>query len=77
MAQTFAQAGYAVRLHARHQDTLHAARDRIARNQEAMVRAGEGFSEYPPGGSEGAIAARDAWLFELLRLLQRWGSGAQ
>lgn len=40
IAQTFAQAGYAVRLQARHGDTLRAARDRIARNQEAMVRAG-------------------------------------
>lgn len=40
IAQTFAQAGYAVWLHARHEDTLRAARDRIARNQEAMVQAG-------------------------------------
>ncbi len=40
IAQTFAQAGYAVRLYARHQKTLEAARDRIARNQEAMLRAG-------------------------------------
>ncbi len=40
IAQTFAQAGYEVRLQARHEETLRAARDRIARNQEAMVRAG-------------------------------------
>jgi 3-hydroxybutyryl-CoA dehydrogenase len=40
IAQTFAQAGYQVRLQARYEDTLRAARDRIARNQEAMVRAG-------------------------------------
>lgn len=40
IAQTFAQAGYAVRLQARHEDTLRAARGRIARNQEAMVQAG-------------------------------------
>ncbi|MBI4735208.1 MAG: 3-hydroxyacyl-CoA dehydrogenase family protein [candidate division NC10 bacterium] len=40
IAQTFAQAGYAVRLQARHADSLRAARDRIARNQAAMVRAG-------------------------------------
>ena len=39
IAQTFAQAGYAVRLQARHAETLRAARDRIARNQAAMVRA--------------------------------------
>jgi len=40
IAQTFAQAGYAVRLQARREDTLRAARDRIAKNQEAVVRAG-------------------------------------
>jgi 3-hydroxyacyl-CoA dehydrogenase len=40
IAQTFAQAGYEVRLQARHEGTLHAAGDRIAKNQEAMVRAG-------------------------------------
>jgi 3-hydroxybutyryl-CoA dehydrogenase len=40
IAQTFAQAGYAVHLQARRQDTLRAARDRITKNQEAMVRAG-------------------------------------
>ncbi len=40
IAQTFAQAGFAVRLHARHEDSLKAARNRIVRNQEAMVRAG-------------------------------------
>src|SRR5574341_718853 len=40
IAQTFAQAGYAVRLQARHQETLRAAQDRMAKNQEAMVRAG-------------------------------------
>jgi 3-hydroxybutyryl-CoA dehydrogenase len=40
IAQTFAQAGYLVWLHARREDTLRAARDRIAKNQEAMVRAG-------------------------------------
>ena len=40
IAQTFAQAGYAVRLQARHEGTLRAARDRIARSQDAMVRGG-------------------------------------
>jgi 3-hydroxybutyryl-CoA dehydrogenase len=40
IAQTFAHAGYAVRLQARHEETLRAARERIAKNQEAMVRAG-------------------------------------
>ena len=40
IAQTFAQAGYAVHLQARREDTLRAARDRITKNQEAMVRAG-------------------------------------
>jgi 3-hydroxyacyl-CoA dehydrogenase len=40
IAQTFAQAGYEVRLQARYEDTLRAARERIAKNQEAMVRAG-------------------------------------
>ena len=40
IAQTFAQAGYEVRLHARYEETLRAARERIAANQEAMVRAG-------------------------------------
>lgn len=40
IAQTFAQAGYAVRLQARREETLRAARDRITENQEAMVRAG-------------------------------------
>ena len=40
IAQTFAQAGYDVRLQARHEGTLEAARARIAKNQEAMVRAG-------------------------------------
>jgi 3-hydroxyacyl-CoA dehydrogenase len=40
IAQTFAQTGYAVHLQARHEETLRAARDRITKNQEAMVRAG-------------------------------------
>jgi len=40
IAQTFAQAGYAVHLQARREETLRAARDRITKNQEAMVRAG-------------------------------------
>jgi 3-hydroxybutyryl-CoA dehydrogenase len=40
IAQTFAQAGYAVRLHARREDSLRAARGRIEQNQEAMVREG-------------------------------------
>ena len=40
IAQTFAQAGYLVRLHARHEETLRAARDRITRNQATMLRAG-------------------------------------
>ena len=40
IAQTFAQAGYAVRLQARREETLRAARDRIAGNQAAMIRAG-------------------------------------
>ena len=39
-AQTFAQAGYTVHLQARRDETLQAALDRIARNQEAMTRAG-------------------------------------
>jgi len=40
IAQTFAQAGYSVRLHARRAASLRAARDRIAKNQEGMVRGG-------------------------------------
>ena len=40
IAQAFAQAGYEVRLQARSEGTLRAARHRIAGNQEAMVRAG-------------------------------------
>ncbi len=40
IAQTFAQAGYQVRLQARRQETLRAALDRIARNQATMIRAG-------------------------------------
>ncbi len=40
IAQTFAQAGFTVRLQARRDDTLRAALDRIIRNQEAMVQAG-------------------------------------
>jgi len=40
IAQTFAQAGYVVHLQARREDSLRAARDRVAKNQEAMVRAG-------------------------------------
>ncbi len=40
IAQTFAQAGYEVRLQARYEATLRAARDRIAVNQEAMIGAG-------------------------------------
>jgi 3-hydroxyacyl-CoA dehydrogenase len=40
IAQTFAQAGYAVRLHTRHEASLEAALERIARNQAALVRAG-------------------------------------
>jgi len=40
IAQTFAQAGYAVHLHARSEATLAAALERIARNQATMVRAG-------------------------------------
>ncbi len=40
IAQHFAQAGYGVRLYARHEATLEAAHARIANNQEMMVRAG-------------------------------------
>ena len=40
IAQRFAEAGYEVHLHARHEETLRAARDRIAKNQEVMVEAG-------------------------------------
>jgi 3-hydroxyacyl-CoA dehydrogenase len=40
IAQRFAQAGYEVHLHARHEETLRTARDRIAKNQEAMGEAG-------------------------------------
>ncbi len=40
IAQTFAQAGYLVRLQARRQETLRAALDRIAKNQATMIRAG-------------------------------------
>lgn len=40
IAQHFAQAGYEVYLHARHEETLRGARDRIAKNQAAMVEAG-------------------------------------
>lgn len=40
IAQAFALAGYEVRLQARHEGTLEAARARIGKNQEAMVRAG-------------------------------------
>ena len=40
IAQRFAEAGYQAHLHARHEETLRAARDRIAKNQEAMVEAG-------------------------------------
>ncbi len=50
IAQTFAQAGYTVWLHARREASLEAARERIAKNQAAMVRAGH-LSEH---------AARDA-----------------
>jgi 3-hydroxyacyl-CoA dehydrogenase len=40
IAQHFAQAGYKVHLHARHEETLAAARARIANNQATMVEAG-------------------------------------
>jgi 3-hydroxyacyl-CoA dehydrogenase len=40
IAQTFAQAGYTVRLHARHAATLEAAMARITANQAMLVRAG-------------------------------------
>lgn len=40
IAQTFAQSGYAVHLHARRDATLRAALGRIAGNQESLVRAG-------------------------------------
>jgi 3-hydroxyacyl-CoA dehydrogenase len=40
IAQTFARAGYTVWLHARHEASLGIARDRIRKNQEAMVRVG-------------------------------------
>lgn len=40
IAQHFAQAGYGVHLHARHEETLAAARARIANNQAMMVDAG-------------------------------------
>ena len=40
IAQTFAQAGYAVRLHARREGTLQAALSRIAENQAILVQAG-------------------------------------
>ena len=60
IAQTFAQAGYGVHLQARGEDSLRAARDRVAKNQEAMVRAGL-LTE---------TAARHGRLFELLNLLR-------
>lgn len=50
IAQTFAQAGYTVRLHARRRASLHAARERITQNQAAMVRAGM-LSEHAAGES--------------------------
>ncbi len=40
IAQTFAQAGYSVRLAARRPETLEASLRRIGRNQEAMIQAG-------------------------------------
>ncbi|KRT69945.1 MAG: 3-hydroxyacyl-CoA dehydrogenase, 3-hydroxybutyryl-CoA dehydrogenase [candidate division NC10 bacterium CSP1-5] len=40
IAQHLAQAGYEVRLHARHDETLAAARARVAKNQELMVETG-------------------------------------
>ena len=40
IAQTFAQAGYAVHLQSRREGTRQAARDRIAKNQETMLGAG-------------------------------------
>jgi 3-hydroxybutyryl-CoA dehydrogenase len=39
---------------------------------ETGARAGRGFYDYPSGAAEGAIAARDARLFELLKVSQRW-----
>jgi 3-hydroxyacyl-CoA dehydrogenase len=61
IAQVFAQAGYAMRLHARREATLAPG--------ETGLRAGRGFNEYPPESADGAIAARDARLFEVLRLV--------
>lgn len=52
IAQTFAQAGYVVRLQARHEDTLRSACDRIARNQEGMIQAGL----LPERGARDALA---------------------
>jgi len=40
IAQTFAQAGYEVRLQARRQETLRGALERIRKNQRIMVEAG-------------------------------------
>ena len=40
IAQHFAQAGYEVHLHSRHEETLATARARIGKNQEMMVEAG-------------------------------------
>lgn len=54
IAQTLAQAGYAVRLHARHEASLRAARTRISKNQEAMIRDGL-LSETGARGAQGHI----------------------
>jgi len=42
--------------------------DKVATGDTGL-RAGRGFYEYPPESADGAIAARDAKLFELLKLL--------
>jgi 3-hydroxybutyryl-CoA dehydrogenase len=42
--------------------------DKVAKG-ETGLRAGRGFYDYPPGQTDAAIAARDARLFALLKLL--------
>ena len=39
---------------------------------ETGVQAGRGFNDYPPGGAQAAIAARDSKVFELLEVSKRW-----
>lgn len=64
-------ASYLYRNLSRVEEAQEALASKVAAG-ETGFRAGRGIYDCPPGGAEAPIAARDARLFELLKLSQRW-----